>query len=64
MHCSVCNHDESIVIRTDAEDQYIRRRRECCRCHHRWNTFETPANVVEELQRIKDIARPLADLVG
>lgn len=36
MNCPICDHTETRVIRSQAP----RRRRECCRCGHRWNSIE------------------------
>lgn len=63
MKCPVCQHDDSAVIRTDQLPDAIRRRRECTRCHHRWNTFETNQDAVSELVRIKDLLAPVVALV-
>lgn len=63
MRCAICQSDDSIVLRTDAGEYSIRRRRECCQCRHRWTTYESMADAVEELNKIKDLVRPLAGLV-
>lgn len=64
MLCPVCQHAENLVLRTDTGSDAIRRRRECCQCRHRWNTYETAADVVEKLNKIKAIVPQLADLTG
>lgn len=64
MNCPICQHTDSYVITTtQVSGHQTRRRRECTRCRHRWNTYETPANVVEELAAIKAALRPVAQLV-
>ncbi len=63
MICPICRHDESAVLRTDAQDGAIRRRRECTRCRHRWNTFETTADTAGELSKIKQLLGPVVELV-
>lgn len=63
MNCPVCQHPDNFVVRTDAEADEIKRRRECERCHHRWNTFETSEDVAEKLQQIKTALAPVAELV-
>ena len=40
MTCNRCQSDASMVIETRTEAQYIRRRRECKACGHRWTTVE------------------------
>jgi transcriptional repressor NrdR len=40
MKCAICNGADSRVLDTVATDDYIRRRRRCERCGHRWTTFE------------------------
>ena len=43
MKCPYCGHPESKVIdsRPADENASIRRRRECCRCGHRFTTYES-----------------------
>ena len=41
----------------------IKRRRECRRCRHRWNTYETTENVMGELLKLKRTLAPVAELV-
>jgi transcriptional repressor NrdR len=45
MWCPLCNHDDTRVVdsRLTRDGMQIRRRRECCGCNNRFNTFETPA---------------------
>jgi transcriptional regulator NrdR family protein len=50
-------------LRTAVVPTAIKRRRECLRCKHRWATAELPADELDALQRIRDLARPLADVV-
>ena len=63
MNCPICQHGESQVVRTDQEVVAIKRRRQCLRCGHRWNTFETPINTAAELAEIKRLLIPVAELV-
>lgn len=64
MKCELCHHPESFVIRTEqVKDATIRRRRECCRCGHRWNTYESNENAAAELARIKSALAPVAELI-
>lgn len=63
MKCPVCQHEDSAVIRTEALDDAIRRRRECTRCKHRFNTFETSQNAVTDLVKIKQLLAPVVELV-
>jgi transcriptional repressor NrdR len=43
MHCPFCQHDDTRVIdsRLNTEANQIRRRRECPKCNHRFNTSES-----------------------
>jgi transcriptional repressor NrdR len=45
MWCPLCNHDDTRVVdsRLTGDGMQIRRRRECIKCHNRFNTFEAPA---------------------
>ena len=63
MNCTLCHSSESFVVRTDAVDDAIRRRRECERCHHRWTTYEVSRDLVEELKTLKQALAPVAQLV-
>lgn len=63
MNCPICQHAESRTVRTDAVASGIKRRRECLRCRHRWGTLELPAEDVERLEQIRELARPLAEAV-
>lgn len=64
MRCTVCQSAESRIVRTDASDAEIRRRRECLRCKHRWTTFERTEDALARLDKIAETVRPLADLIG
>ena len=63
MICPNCQHVENFVMRTDAVAVSIKRRRECCRCRHRWNTYETTENVMDELSKLKRALAPVAEIV-
>jgi transcriptional repressor NrdR len=63
MHCPICKHVESFVVKTEAEEVSIRRRRQCTRCGHRWTTFESMADVCDELTRLRQALAPIAELV-
>jgi len=63
MICPICHHDESAVIRTEPAGDTIRRRRECCRCKHRWTTYESREDAAAELARLKNALAPVAELV-
>ena len=64
MTCPLCQHADSSVIETRQTEQGIRRRRECCRCRHRWTTFEISAEQFHENERIKSAADELMRAVG
>jgi len=63
MNCPICHHADSAVIRTEPAGQTIRRRRECCRCKHRWTTYESREDAAAELARLKNALAPVAELV-
>ncbi len=58
--CEVCHHDESAIV----ERRGNRRRRECRRCHHRWTTYEVPAERLERLEAIEQHAAALAEAMN
>ena len=52
MRCPKCGHEESRVVDSRSSDNdAIRRRRECEKCHHRFTTYErreeTPLTVIK-----------------
>ena len=42
VRCAICNHNSSRVVdsRQSEDGLFIRRRRECEQCHHRFTTYE------------------------
>jgi len=42
MKCPFCGHTEDRVVdsRVGREGEFIRRRRECLKCHRRYTTYE------------------------
>jgi transcriptional regulator NrdR family protein len=63
MNCPICQHGEHSVVKTEAAERVIRRRRQCLRCGHRWTTFEGAADVSDELARLKQALGHVAELV-
>jgi transcriptional regulator NrdR family protein len=55
--CPVCSHPETPII----ERRGSRRRRECGLCHHRWTTYEIPAQRLELLEKIEQHAAAIAE---
>ena len=63
MKCPYCGDQESKVIDSRRSDDglSIRRRRECCRCGHRFNTYEMDREVTTErlgemvMERLKPV---------
>ena len=46
MRCPACDHPHSSVVNTypvtvEGEDPHVKRRRECCKFHHRFPTYES-----------------------
>jgi transcriptional regulator NrdR family protein len=64
MICPVCASGDSHVTDTRQVQNSIRRRRECCRCRHRWTTVEIMAAQFSEVERIKIAAETLVRAVG
>jgi transcriptional regulator NrdR family protein len=68
LKCPVCQHTDSSVVRTDQEAHYIKRRRQCSRCGHRWTTGEAPIEELQNTIKIKAVAaaaaKALAEAVG
>jgi hypothetical protein len=63
MHCPICQHGQHFVLKTESVEQVIRRRRQCARCGHRWNTYEGMADLGDELVRLKQALSKVAELV-
>lgn len=63
MHCPTCQHGQHFVVKTESDGQGIRRRRQCTRCGHRWNTYEGMANLEKELTQLKRALSKVAELV-
>lgn len=63
MKCPICQHPDHSVVKTEQIEDSIRRRRQCSRCGHRWNTHEGMADAAEELVRLKQALGQVADLV-
>lgn len=45
MRCPYCGYDDTDVLETRDGEGSTRRRRECCKCHKRFTTFERVENV-------------------
>lgn len=63
MNCPICHHTESAVIRSEQVGNTIRRRRKCCRCNHRWPTFESSEDTAKELAKLKASLAPVVELM-
>ncbi len=57
MKCPVCHHPETRV--THSHNQV--RRRECCRCKHRWRTYEVTEEEMQKITRIRETFDKLQD---
>lgn len=53
MLCPNCGADQSIVLDTVPKSDYIRRRRKCLDCNHRWTTFEVEGRKVDRYYTAK-----------
>jgi transcriptional regulator NrdR family protein len=65
MKCPLCHHPESRVARAAPANngETMRRRRECLKCRHRWNTFENNEDAAAELHRLKQACAPVAAII-
>jgi transcriptional regulator NrdR family protein len=61
--CPVCQHAESRVLRTDAYDECIKRRRECSQCRHRWTSVEVPEADIKLLDNLLERLKPVRELL-
>lgn len=63
MNCPVCQSSENRVMHTDAGETEIRRRRECCRCRHRWNSTEITEDRARLLEALLTRLQPVRELL-
>lgn len=63
MICPICQHEHSRVLHTDADQAQIKRRRECCQCRHRWNSFEVPEARITLLDDLLKRLGPVRELL-
>jgi transcriptional regulator NrdR family protein len=61
--CPVCSHPTSRVLRTDAYDEEIKRRRECEQCRHRWTSVEVPEEQIRLLDKLLERLKPVKELM-
>lgn len=57
MICPICHFTETRV--THSREQV--RRRECCRCLNRWNTFEISEFEMKKMKRVKKALEDLTE---
>lgn len=60
MKCPTCGGEDSHIIKTTAQDDLIRRSRQCDKCGYRWSTVEIPADFHKRASR----ALETLDLAG
>jgi transcriptional regulator NrdR family protein len=63
MNCPICQSPKSSVSNTYAGDRQNKRRRQCERCGHRWNTFESTEDVARKLDEIQTALAPVLEKV-
>jgi transcriptional regulator NrdR family protein len=65
MNCPTCGHEDSAVIRTEADAGTVTRRRQCSSCGYRWSTVEVPAAAWKQrtqlLEQAGDFARAVVE---
>src|SRR2546422_10453895 len=61
MKCPFCGHTEDRVVdsRVGREGEFIRRRRECLRCHRRYTTYEDIEDVLPHVVKRDGRREPL-----
>lgn len=62
MKCPACstNNDSIIDSRESRAGDYVRRRRLCVGCQHRWSTYETTPEVAARVEAEKEIEAALS----
>jgi transcriptional regulator NrdR family protein len=63
MDCPICHSTETKVIRTDAQAESVRRRRECLRCGHRYSTVECAEDIGAQFTELKRRLAALRELI-
>lgn len=53
MNCPKCQSNQTKTLSTRTYDDYIRRRRECITCDHRFTTYEITAETVAQALAVK-----------
>lgn len=53
MNCPKCQSNQTKTLSTRTYDDYIRRRRECITCDHRFTTYEITAETVTQALAVK-----------
>lgn len=61
MHCPLCQHTESTVVRTSREDVGIVRVRRCGSCGNVWKTEEIPAEMARQVRRALALVKELQE---
>lgn len=62
MDCPQCKSDNSIVLDSRPHPQYVRRRRKCRTCCHRWSTVETALDIAKLLKTITKLEKTNSEL--
>lgn len=64
MNCPICNKETRVVdSRQSPSVDYVRRRRECLKCKHRFSTIEIPHNFETRGTKIPSFSSRAEDLL-
>jgi hypothetical protein len=62
--CQVCGSAGSKVLDSRPRGTFIRRRRECLSCRHKWSTYEVSSEYLSMTSEILVLARQVRSLSG
>ena len=57
MNCPNCGEATKVV--DSRQDKYIKRRRECLACGHRFNTYEIPESLLDTIAESPRVPKPI-----
>lgn len=63
MHCPLCQHSASTVLRTTHKADSVLRVRCCSRCGNRWTTEEVEAGTVQRARMVQEQVKAVVGVV-